>query len=111
MAYKRLGQAILTDTGWHTVYTVPANKYAIISSIHFVNIHATVNNTINLTHQDGAREDKDYILYKEPLWIQGGANHVSVQLGITMVAAEYIVVSSNQAGNIAVNIWGEEGDA
>ena len=111
MAFKRLGKLVMTDTSWHTLYTVPGGKYAIISSIHFVNIHASVDNVVNLTHQDGARGDEDYILYKEPLWVQGGANHVSVQLGITMAAAEYIAVSSNQAGNIAVQIWGEEGDA
>jgi len=111
MAYKRLGKTELTGTGWVTLYTVPADKYAIISSIHFVNIHATIDNTVNLAHQDGALANEDYILYKEPLWVQGGANHISVQLGITMEAAEYIAVKSDAGGSVAVQIWGEEGDA
>jgi len=111
MAYKRLGKIELTDTNWHTLYTVPANKYAIISSIHFVNIHASVHNVLQAAHQDGALANEDYILYDEPIWQQGGANHISVQLGITMAAAEYIAVLTKNAGSVAVQIWGEEGDA
>lgn len=111
MAFKRLGKTELTGTGWVTLYTVPGGKYAIISSIHFVNIHATVDNLINLVHRDGALANEDYILYKEPLWFQGGANHISVQLGITMAAAELIAVKTDSAGSVAVQIWGEEGDA
>lgn len=111
MAYKRLGKTELTGTDWVTLYTVPGGKYAVISSIHFVNLHATVNNMVNLAHQDGALVNEDYILYKEPIWVQGGANHISVQLGITMAAAEYIAVKTDNAGSVAVQIWGEEGDA
>jgi len=111
MAFKRLGKIELIDTNFQTLYTVPGGKYAIISSIHFVNVSDSIDNTIMAAHHDNGVVWEDYILYKEPLWVQGGANHVSIQLGICMSAGEKITVKTYAAGNVAVQIWGEEGDA
>lgn len=113
MAFKMLGgeeidgvaNAINTDI---LLYTVPASKYAIVSTIHCLNKHSTDDAIIRVMTTVSGDEWK--ILYNEPLWHQGGANHISIQLGICMAVGDKIYVRSDK---ILVNFmaWGEEGDA
>jgi len=114
MAFKRLGaeeidgavNAVDTDI---ELYEVPVDKYAIVASIHCLN-RSAANAVIRVMHTENGVGDEDYILYDEPLWAQGGANHISIQLGICMKAGDKLYVRSDVV-DVNFQAWGEEGDA
>lgn len=114
MAFKRLGaeeidgavNLINTDI---ELYVVPANKYAIVATIHCLN-RGVANAVIRVVHTDNGVADEDYILYDEPLYYQGGANHISIQLGICMAVGDKLYVRSDKV-DCNFQAWGEEGDA
>ena len=98
-AYKRLGaeeidgaaNPVNTDVA---LYVVPGATEAIVSAIHACNRSAVVG-TIRIAHVDGAIgvvADEDYIIYDETV---EGNGHIDIQLGISMEAADSLLVRSD----------------
>lgn len=112
MAYKRLGAVeVVAATTWTNIYTVPGSKYAIVSTLHILNKHATQDVTIRVCHKDNGVALEDYILYDEPISAVKGNNRISIQLGICMEVGHDLQIYCSHADCINAIAWGEEGDA
>lgn len=109
MAFKRLGASAPANTTWTNLYTVPADKYAIVSTILCVNIDAANDATVRVVHKDNGIANEDYLLYDEPVSVIKGCNWVAIQLGICMAVGDDLQVYRN-GGTVAFQAWGEEGD-
>jgi len=105
VTYKVLGQQNPGANSLTTVYTVPANTQAVISTVTVCNL-ANVASTFRLAVQPGnaAINNKHYINYDTPL---PANDTVALTLGITLGAAD--VLSANVGSStISVNVFGSE---
>lgn len=105
-ALKRLGATVVvadTDTG---LYTVPAGKSAVVSTIVACNTGST-DRTVRIAHVDGAIGDvatEDYVLYDHGI---EGNGSITLSLGVAMTAADTILVRANHA-EVVFTAWGSE---
>ena len=106
MRYKILGQSCPSSTANVTLYTVPADTNTIISTMSICNL--SINNK---TYNVAAVPAGETIARKHMLASNGtvGAyDSVALTLGMTLGANDFIVVSSQDANNIAFTIFGTE---
>jgi hypothetical protein len=105
VTYKVLGQLNPSANTLTTIYTVPANTQAVISTITVCNL-ANAASTFKLAVQPGnaAIDNKHYINYDATL---PAFDTVALTLGITLSQTD--VVSANVgSANISLNIFGSE---
>jgi hypothetical protein len=103
--YKILGQSNPSASTLTTVYTVPANTQAVVSTITAANFGATSSNVSLSVHVGNATWTAS----------QQVANNISIStqnslaltLGVTLGAGDTIRANCSTA-NIAVNIFGSE---
>jgi hypothetical protein len=103
--YKILGQSNPSASALTTVYTVPANTQAVVSTITAANFGATSSNVSLSVHVANAAWAANMQI----------ANNISVStqnslaltLGVTLGAGDTVRANCSTA-NIAVNIFGSE---
>ena len=103
--YKVLGQSYPALTTLTDVYTVPAGKSAVISTITLCNRNSSALNMRLAVSPAGATiEDKHYLSYGLPL--QAG-DTLSMTIGVTLAATDVLRVYTNAVG-LSVNVFGTE---
>ena len=106
-SYKPLGQLDLTSSTLTTLYTCPASKETVISTVIIAN-RASVADTFRLAlRTDGdAISDKHYIAYDVPV---AANDSTTLTLGITMEATDVLsVAAAGTASLLSVNAFGAE---
>jgi glucose-6-phosphate dehydrogenase assembly protein OpcA len=103
--YKVLAQSAPSATTNTSLYTVPSNTQAVISTIVVANRALT-----DATYRIAVRPNGDtlanqhYIAYDVTV---GGADSTNLTLGITVDAADVITVYASTA-NLSFNVYGTE---
>lgn len=111
MAKKILGQSNPSATTVTTLYTVPAAKEAVISTISVANLTATAA-TFRLILQPSADVsatilNKQYLAYDITL---GASDSTVITIGLTLATGDVIKVYGSTA-NIAFQAFGDEATA
>lgn len=105
MAKKVLGQVNPSATTATTLYTVPAGKTAVVSTLVVANLAATAATfRIAIRVAGSALSNEEYIAYDVAL---NGNDSTALTLGITLAATDVITVYASSA-NIAFNAFGDE---
>lgn len=111
MAFKQLGAIDINGTSHvintlYPIYTVPANKTAIVSTILAQNRNSTTAK-IRIYHLPAGQTltDAHSITFDEPLHSLYGKG--IYQFGITMVAGDIIYILSNKVWTNFI-LWGDE---
>jgi len=111
MSKKILGQSNPSATTVTTLYTVPASKEAVISTISVANLTAT-SATFRLILQPSADVsatilNKQYLAYDITL---GASDSTVITIGLTLATGDVIKVYGSTA-NIAFQAFGDEATA
>lgn len=103
--YKVLGQSSPSATTNTTLYTVPAQKETVVSSIVVVN-KAGSSGTFRIAVRPNAETlaNKHYIAYDETL---SSNTRVTLTLGITLDAADVVTIYASSA-DFSFNAFGVE---
>lgn len=104
-AYKSLGQAALAAITLTDVYTVPAGKSAVISTVFLCNRSASpVAVRVSVAVAGEADADKQYFVYDQAI----PANDALVlTVGATLAATDVLRAYAASA-DISVNVFGSE---
>ena len=103
--YKVLGQSAPDATTNTTLYTVPADTSAVISTIVVANRVATSATYRIAVRPAGATlANQHYIAYDITV---GASDSTTITLGITLAATDIITVYASTA-NLSFNIFGSE---
>jgi len=107
MAKKVLGQADPTAATLTTLYTVPASKEAVTSTLVICNRDITAT-TIRVAVRvaGGAIQDEDYLYYD--LEIPGNETFATT-IGITLATTDVVSVYATLA-TVSFNLFGSEDD-
>ena len=105
MAKKVLGQSNPAATTLTSLYTVPASKEAVVSSISVANLTATAA-TFRLAVRPAAAsiENKHYIGYDITV---GASDSTIITVGVTLATTDVLSVYASTA-NIAFQAFGDE---
>ena len=106
--YKVLGQSAPAATTAADVYTVPASKAAIISTLVVANrANASATFRVSVRPAGAAQANQHYLAYD----VSVGANDsTALTLGITMATTDVLTVYASSA-NLSFNAFGSEVDA
>lgn len=102
--YKVLGQSSPSATTNTTLYTVPAQKEAVVSSIVVVNRGSSGTFRIAVRPNAETIANKHYIAYDETL---SSNTRVTLTLGITLDAADVVTIYASSA-DFSFNAFGVE---
>lgn len=103
--YKVLGQAALAATTLTDVYTVPAGKSAVVSTVFICNRSAgAVATRLSVAVAGAADDNKQYIYYGLSI---PANDSISLTAGITLAATDVFRAYAASA-DISVNIFGSE---
>lgn len=104
--HKVLGQDAPANTNNADLYTVPAATQAIVSTVTVANITATAATFRLAVRPAGASiANQHWIAYDVSL---GGADAVTLTLGITLAATDVLTVRSGTANALAFAAFGLE---
>jgi hypothetical protein len=105
-SYKILGQIDLTTTNLENVYTVPADRETVISTVILANRDSSATTFRLALREDGDTvADKHYLAYDVPI---AGNDSTTLTLGITAEATDVLSVSAGTANVLSVNVFGTE---
>lgn len=105
MAKKVLGQVNPSATTLTTLYTVPASKEAVVSSISVANLTATAATFRLAVRPAGeAIANKHYIGYDITV---GASDSTIITVGLTLATTDVLSVYASTA-NIAFQAFGDE---
>lgn len=105
MAKKVLGQVNPSATTATTLYTVPAGKTAVISTIVIANLSTSAATyRIAIRVAGSALSNEEYIAYDVAL---SANDSTALTLGITLAATDVVTVYASSA-NVAFNAFGDE---
>jgi glucose-6-phosphate dehydrogenase assembly protein OpcA len=105
MAKKVLGQSNPAATTLTTLYTVPASKEAVVSSISVANLTATAATFRLAVRPAGAAiANQHYIGYDITV---GASDSTIITVGLTLATTEVISVYASTA-NVAFQAFGDE---
>ena len=103
--YKVLGQSAPSATTNTTLYTVPADTSAVVSTIVVANRAGTTSTYRIAIRPAGATiANQHYIAYDV---VVGGADSTTLTLGITLAATDVVTVYSSTT-NLSFSIFGSE---
>ncbi len=102
---KSLGQSAPSATTETDLYTVPALRSAVISTVLVCNRGATAT-TFRISHAvgGGVTANKDYLYYDVTI---AGNDTFAATLGICMAATDKMKVYAGN-GNLSFNLYGQE---
>jgi hypothetical protein len=104
-AYKILGQVALEATTLTDVYTVPAGKSAVISTVSVCNRSGgAVTARVSLSVAGAADDSEQYIIYDQSI---PANDTLLVTAGITLAATDVLRAYAASA-NITINVFGSE---
>lgn len=104
-AYKVLGQADLAVTTDTDIYTVPASKEAVISTIIIANRTASAESfRIAIRPAGETIADKHYIAYGVTI---AANDSTTLTLGLTLATTDVLTVWAS-AVDLSVNVFGTE---
>lgn len=107
MSYKVLGQQAPTAASETTLYTVPASKETVVSTLTATNRSAVATEIrIAVRVAGGAVQDEDYLVYD--LTIPGN-EMLSLTMGVTLATTDLISVY-NTLATISFQAFGSESD-
>lgn len=105
MTFKVLGQSFPTLDTQTDIYTVPANKQAVVSSITVCNLDAVQDRfSIAVRPAGEALAQKHIVYFLEP--VNGQVNY-TITIGITMNETDVLTVYS-ELGLSAFSVFGQE---
>lgn len=105
MAKKVLGQINPSATTATTLYTVPASREAVVSSISVCNLtSASATYRIAIRPAGAAIANLHYLAYDVTV---GASDTTIITVGITLAATDVITVYAS-TGNIAFSAFGDE---
>lgn len=103
--YKVLGQADLAAATLTDMYTVPASKIAVISSVIFCNRGAAgIKVRLSVAIAGAADSNKQYLIFDKAV---AANDTLSLVLGITLATTDKVRAQSDTA-TCEVNIFGVE---
>lgn len=104
--YKVLGQTAPAAANYTTsLYSVPAGKTAIVSTITVSNISASSDTfRIRVAVVDGAVNNKQYVFYNTPI---AANSTLTLTLGLTLGSTD-VLYAGSAGGNCAFNAFGQE---
>ena len=104
--YKVLGQIAPADTNPTSVYTVPNQTVAVVSTIVVANI-TTTNYTYRIAIRPAGATlaNQHYIAYDVTV---PANDSTTLTLGITLAATDVITVRSSNATSLVFNVFGAE---
>ena len=105
-SFKILGQIDLTTTALEDVYTVPANRETIISTIVIANRAAT-DTTFTLALRDQGVTLANKHLLASDVSVEAN-DSTTLTLGITLEAADVLSVAAGDGDRLSVNVFGTE---
>jgi hypothetical protein len=104
--HKVLGQSAPANTNNADIYTVPSATSAIVSSITISNITTAAATFRIAVRPAGATiANQHWLAYDVSL---GGADSITLTLGITLAATDVVTVRSGTANALAFNAFGVE---
>lgn len=104
--HKVLGQSAPANTNNADLYTVPSATQAIVSSITVANITTTAATFRVAVRPAGASiANQHWVAYDVSL---GGADSITLTLGITLAATDVLTVRSGTANALAFAAFGVE---
>ena len=105
MAKKVLGQSNPSATTATTLYTVPASKEAVVSSISICNL-ASSSATYRIAVRPGGATlaNQHYLAYDVTV---GAADTTIITVGITLATTDVITIYASTA-NLAFSAFGDE---
>ena len=106
-AYKILGQIIPAANTLTTLYTVPAARSAVVSSINICN-QSTANNQdirVAVIPSGATANAYHYVAYGLPIPY---SDSISLALGVTLASNDYIQVYANNTTSISFAAFGLE---
>lgn len=105
MALKVLGQAAPAATTNTNVYTVPAGKSAVVSTLTITNRAATAS-TVRVAVRPGgaAVANQHWVYYDLPL---PGTDTFAATIGMSLAAGDVVTVWAS-TGNVSVSLFGDE---
>ena len=106
--YKILGQAAPANTNNATIYTVPALTYAVTSTIHIANVTGIAANASVYTVRSGQTASNSNAIARTVS--VPGNGFLSMTIGATLGAGEFIVVNSGTANSLTFTVFGSEVD-
>ena len=103
--YKVLGQANLVTASNTDIYTVPAGRQAVISTVNVCNTN-TSNSTFRLAVRPAgaALSSRHYLHFDTSV---PALDSLNISLGITMGNTD-VVTAETRLGNISISIFGSE---
>jgi hypothetical protein len=101
---KILGQQAPSATTETALYTVPASRSAIISSIFVCNRGAAATFRVSIDQAGGGTANKDYLYYDTAL---PANDTLLITAGITMAATDVLNVYASSA-NLSFSAFGVE---
>lgn len=105
-AHKVLGQSAPADTNNADLYTVPSSTQAIVSTLSIANITTTAATFRVAVRLAGASiANQHWLAYDVAL---GGADSVTLTLGVTLAATDVLTVRSGTANALAFSAFGVE---
>ena len=105
MAKKVLGQSNPSATTLTTLYTVPASKEAVVSSISVANLTATAATYRIAIRPAGATlANVHYLAYDVTV---GAADTTIITVGVTLATTDVITVYASTA-NLVFHAYGDE---
>lgn len=104
MALKVLGQSAPSATTGTDLYTVPAAKSTVVSTIAICNRATATTFRVAIRPAGAAIADQHYIVYDSAI---GANDTVFLTVGIALAATDVITVYAGTA-NLSFNAWGDE---
>lgn len=105
MAKKVLGQSNPSATTATTLYTVPASKEAVVSSISICNLaSSSATYRIAIRPAGAGLANQHYLAYDVTV---GAADTTIITVGITLATTDVITVYASTA-NLAFSAFGDE---
>lgn len=104
--YKILGQSAPSDTNNADLYTVPASKSAVVSTLLVTNTTASTATCTIYARQAGAPAAKsNAIIYQGEV---SGNDFIAITVGLTLATTDVITVQSSTADAITFQAFGSE---
>jgi glucose-6-phosphate dehydrogenase assembly protein OpcA len=105
MAKKVLGQSNPSATTATTLYTVPASKEAVISSISIANLaSSSATYRIAVRPSGASLANQHYLAYDVTV---GAADTTIITVGITLATTDVVTIYASTA-NLAFSAFGDE---
>lgn len=103
--YKVLGQSAPAATTATTLYTVPSNTQAVISTLVIANRAATAATyRVAIRPAAATLANQHYVAYDVPVQ---GADSITLTLGMTLAATDVVTVYSSNT-NLSFSAFGSE---